>query len=81
MPVGVRIEPCRASVTKLTGSMHVGLDENVHSANAVELYLLVLVLTPVTHAGHILPSRIILLVPFCQDNVLIQRFCQTPALI
>lgn len=61
--------------------MHVSFDENVYSTDAIELYFLVLVLAPITHAGHVFSPCVILLVPLGQDDVFVQRFCQTPALI
>ncbi len=42
--------------------MDIGLDENVDTANAVELDLLVLVVPPVAHPGHVGSAGIVLFV-------------------
>jgi hypothetical protein len=33
--------------------MHIGFDEDVHASDAVEWNLLILVLPPVAHTGHV----------------------------
>lgn len=47
--------------------MNVSLDENVDAADAIELKLLILVVSPVTHASHVCPARVVLLVSYSQS--------------
>lgn len=44
--------------------MDVSLDKNVDAANAVEIKLLILVVSPVTHLGHVSPSGIKLAISY-----------------
>lgn len=46
----------------LTRSVNVCLDENVHTTDAIKLNLLILVVTPIAHSGHVGAASIILLV-------------------
>lgn len=42
-----------------TRTVDIGLDENVYAANAVERDLNILILTPVTHLGHICAAGVV----------------------
>lgn len=62
---------CRALHTspgKHTGPVDVGLDENVYATDAVELQLLVLVVPPVAHLGHVRPASVILVVAWHREH-------------
>lgn len=50
--------------------MYVCLDENVHSANAVQRELFVLVLTPVSQPGHVSTTSVELLVSWKEVSVM-----------
>lgn len=54
----------RGEQSKHTRAVNVGLDKDVDTANAVELNLFVLVVSPVTHAGHVCPPSVVLLVAY-----------------
>lgn len=61
--------------------MDIGLDENVHATNSVKLNLLVLVLSPVTHADHVGAAGIVFLVTFSQNGVGVQGLTQAATLV
>merc|ERR1711964_534805 len=61
--------------------MNICFDEDVDTADAVQLDLLVLIIPPITHAGHVFSTRVVLLVAFSQDNVFIERGGQSSAFI
>jgi hypothetical protein len=64
-----------------TGTVDIGLDQNVDTTNAIQLNFLVLVLSPVTHANEISAASVVLLVSFGQDDVRIQGLAQTASLV
>lgn len=45
-----------------TGPVNVGLDDDVDAANPIKFHFIVLVVSPVAHAGHVGPAGVILLV-------------------
>lgn len=61
--------------------MNVGLDEDVDTTNSIKLHLLVLVLSPVTHADQVLPTSVVLLVAFSQDGIGVQSLAQAAGLV
>jgi hypothetical protein len=64
-----------------TGTVNIGLDENVDTTNAVKLDLLILVLSPVTHADQVCAASVVLLVTFSQNSVGVQSLAQAAALV
>lgn len=61
--------------------MDISLDNNVHTANTIELNLFILVVSPVTHADEVGPAGVVLLVAFRQNGVRIQSCPQSTALV
>jgi len=49
--------------------MHIGFENDVDAADAVERYPLVLVFFPVPHFGHVFAVRVVLFVAFSKDHV------------
>lgn len=64
-----------------TGTVNISLDEDVDTTNAVKLNLLILVLSPVTHADQVCAASVVLLVAFSQNSVGVQSFAQAAALV
>lgn len=44
--------------------MNISLYNNVDTTNTIELYLLILVVAPITHLGHVLAPSVVLLVTY-----------------
>ena len=61
--------------------MNIGLDEDVDTTNAIKLHLLVLVLSPVTHADQICPASVVFLVALGQNGVRRQGLAQATGLV
>lgn len=51
--------------------MDICFDEDVDPADAVELDLLVLVVSPITHTGHVFSAGIVFFVAFSQYHVFV----------
>jgi hypothetical protein len=47
-----------------TRSVNIGLHNNVHSSNSIELDFLILVVSPVTHSRHVFTSGVVFLVTY-----------------
>lgn len=61
--------------------MDISLDDNVHTTNAIELNLFILVISPVTHGGEVGPAGGVFLVAFCQNRVGVKSRPQPAALV
>lgn len=61
--------------------MDISLDDNVHTTNAIELNLFILVISPVTHGGEVGPAGGVFLVAFRQNRVGVQSRPQPAALV
>ena len=51
--------------------MDIGFDQDVYSSNAIQCYLFVLVIPPVTHFGKVRATSLVFLVALCKDCVLV----------
>jgi hypothetical protein len=54
-----------------TRTMNICLDDNVNATNTIQLHLVVFVISPVTHLGHIGPTGIVLLVSYSRNKYLV----------
>lgn len=52
--------------------MDVRLDDDVHTPNAIQWYLFVLVISPIAHLRHVFPTRVVLFVALRQYDILVQ---------
>lgn len=55
-----------------TTSVHISLDQYAYAPDTIEFDLLILVVPPVTHLGHISAASIVFFIAFCEHCILIQ---------
>lgn len=53
----------------LTRTMNICLHKDIDTTDAIELYFLIFVISPITHTGHVFSSSVILFVSFGEDNI------------
>lgn len=55
-----------------TSAVDIRLDDDANAANAIKLHLFILVVAPVTQPTHVGAAGLVLLVAFCQNDILIE---------
>ena len=72
-PKGKRFQRGLRNETSIhTAPMHVRLNNDIHASDAIERDLDVLVIPPIPHLCHIRPVRLVFLVAFGKDDVLVE---------
>lgn len=66
---------------RLTTSVYISLDQNADTSNAIQLNLLVLVVSPVTQFGHVFAASIVFFVAFCKDCILVEAIGKSSAFV
>lgn len=61
--------------------MHISLDQNADTSDAIEFDLLIFVISPITHLSHISAASIVLFVAFCKYCVLAQAGSKSSAFV
>ena len=61
--------------------MDVGLDQDIDTTDAVEFDLLIFIVSPITHAGHVCPAGVIFFVPLGKNDISVQGSGQFAALV
>lgn len=62
-------------------SVDVGLDENVDTANTVQIDFFILVLSPVTHADQICTAGVVFFVTFGENGIGVERGAEATGLV
>ena len=60
--------------------MHICFHEDIDTANSIQFYLLIFVVSPITHSRHVCSASIVLFIALRKDHVLIEAGRKSPAL-
>ena len=69
---GMTRRTIKRNKTKLTTTVHIPLDQNIHATDTVKRDLDVFVLAPIAHFGHVFAIRVVLLVALGEHDVFVQ---------